>query len=151
MADHGGQPEISPGVAAFDVTDLKVSKETGVPPFNILKPNTKFTITATFTGKDTNWLNMKNFKAYYEASFYAEGIGAPPYDINLGTQSGNLDPSTDPVDVDLVVPAGIPDEGIYNVGVVVTFPPQAGPPPVPGWLGTLGYYEGLKVQVSAMA
>jgi hypothetical protein len=53
-----------------------------------------------------------------------------------------------------LVPAGTLSQGLYRMGVIVTFPPLAagsGFPASPGWTGMLGYYEGLLIQVSDQA
>ena len=151
MADHGGQPKLGSGDLAFDVTDLKVTRETGDEPYNILKPNTRFRLTATFTGHGSDWRNLKTHAAFYEATFYAEGIGDIG-EFTLGTEHGNLNPGDDLYEVEFDVPnTAINDEGIYRFGVVVNFPPDPNIAGDPGWLGWVGYYEGLLVQANEMA
>jgi hypothetical protein len=150
MADHGGQPVVG-GVPEMDITGLEVV-EGGVsplPPANILEPNVSFQLKATFSGTGNNWQNLKNMGKYFEATFYAEGIGVPPYDVNFGTANSNLDPSVDAQEIKLEYKPGLPNPGIYRVGVVITFPKGAGEKAA--WHGMLGYYDGLIIQVSPLA
>jgi hypothetical protein len=139
MADHGGQ--IPDGT--FEVTNLQVATEPGIMPFNILDPTLTCTISATFQGQGSmTWLNMKSHKEEFEARFFAEAIGIPPSDINLGVVKGHLVEGQDTYTLKLQVPPNTFQVGLYEVGVVVTFPL---------WIGTLGYYEGLIVQAATTA
>jgi hypothetical protein len=136
----------------MDVTNLEVSVEGGVSPyapFNILPLNTPFQLRVTFGGTGMTWNNMKARGLYFEVRFYAEGIGGPPWDANYGPVSGNL--GTDPQTKTISIPAGLPNQGLYRFGAVVSFPPDPSTPGDPGWPGYVGYYDGLIVQVSPQA
>jgi hypothetical protein len=153
MADHGGQPQF-PGWQVFDVTSLEVTAAPGFAPLNIVNAGAAFTLTATFTGTGANWGFLEGLgNIRYRAQFFAERIGTGAVNIPLvpATDEGALVPGTGTYTINHVVPAGTLTEGVYRIGVIVTFPPMPlALPPSPGVPGTLGYYEGLIVQASTM-
>ena len=147
MADHGGQPQI-PGFQVFDVTNLAVTAEGGAAPLNIVNTGAPFTLTATFTGSGTNWNIIEGLGTIrYRAQFFAEriGTGATNFPVVPATDEGLLVAGQGTYNINHAVPAGTLSEGLYRMGVIVTFPAI---PPSPGWPGMLGFYEGLLVEAS---
>ncbi|WP_420641667.1 hypothetical protein [Candidatus Leptofilum sp.] len=135
-----GQPYVE-GFAEFDVNDIKVTWEQGTAGGNnlaILDLNEAFNITVTFAGKGTQWQNMQNLGLQYNVAIFAEGIGLPPVDQNLGVTAGNLVPGQQvPYEVVCNI-GGINQSGVYRLAAMVTFPT---------WTGWLGFLEGPFIQV----
>lgn len=132
-----GQP-----VGEFDVSDIAVTWEKVTTHGNnlaIIDVNEAFEITVTFYGKGTEWMNLQGVPLKYGVEIFAEGIGLPPSDKNLGKTEGNLVPGqTDPYKVVCKVPNGINQEGIYRLAAMVTFEK---------WYGWLGFLEGPMIQI----
>ncbi len=136
-----GQPNI-PGFAEFDVTGIEVSWEQGTTVGNnlaILDLNEAFNITVAFAGKGTEWENMQKLGLEYNVEIFAEGIGLPPSDKNLGKTTDNLVPGKQtPNMVVCKVPNGMSQAGVYRLAAMVTFTT---------WTGWLGFIEGPFIQV----
>jgi hypothetical protein len=131
-----GQPQ-GPYLA-FDVTGLQVIAEAGgIAPFSIVKPNSNFTLQATFTGSGPGWAGMEARNAPYSVQFYAEGIGPwfGPTETTWPVVNGTLQ-GLGTYNVPQLVQ--LPSEGVYKLACVVTFPNDA---------GVLGFNEDLIVQV----
>jgi hypothetical protein len=137
MPDHEGQPMI-PNFLTFDVDSLVVT-ETGLAPVTILDPAKPFTLTVTFTGAGTWWTDTMPTVpgARYHVHFYAERLGFGGMD--LAAVEGPLALGQLTYTVPHTVPANTLSEGLYRLGVAVTFPRTA---------GVAGYYEGLIIQAA---
>ncbi len=154
MADHGGQPQL-PGWITFGVDELTLTAAAGPAPLNILNPTQPFTLTVAFTGNDTIWHWLETVPGIrYHVHFYAEriGYGSIDFPVNPATDEGLLVEGKHTYTVNHVVPANTLQEGLYRLGVAVTFPrmPNANPPS-PGVPYVAGFYEGLVIQATPQA
>ncbi len=121
---------------------------------NVLNIAQPFTLTATFTGSEAIWHWIETIPGMrYHVHFYAErvGYGAVDFDVNPATDEGLLDGRNTYV-VNHTVAANTLTEGIYRLGVAVTFPrmPNANPPS-PGVPWVAGFFEGLVLQATPEA
>ena len=151
MPDYGGQPQF-PGWITFGVTDLVVTAAAGLEPLNVLKTNEEFTLKATFDGSGFFWDWLETIPGLkFHVHFYAERIGFGSIDFPVNpTDEGLL--TGGPYEVQHTVPANTLTEGLYRMGVAVTFPPMpAATPPSTGVPGVAGFYEGLVIQASPQA
>lgn len=136
-----GQP-----VGEFDLTSVEVTYEESTFDGNnlaILDLGETFEVTVKFEGMGIDWENFQELTKpdgfEYKIQLYAEGIGIPPYDVNLFDDTFKI-PSNDPGPYERVcrVTNGINQEGVFRLAAMVTFPRLT------GWLGFL---EGPLIQV----
>ncbi|MCB9422233.1 MAG: hypothetical protein H6667_20690 [Ardenticatenaceae bacterium] len=140
-----GQPQLA-GILDFDVTNLKVAKESQVVLGNvaeIIDKNETFTLALDFKGSGQQWENMCNNSkpgsiTEYRVEFYVEGMGRTP-DLPerlLGVATDKLVPNQ--FDYSAQTSVRIDRSGIYDVSAMIT---------IPQWKGILGFAEGLIIAV----
>ena len=142
-----GQPN-SPGTLVFDVTNLEVTAEPGVPPSNIVAKDDDFDLTATFTGAGTIWTllelisDLPVVEVVGMVTFSAEGIGADADEEDFGPEDIVLTVGGSPYTVTTTVPKNKLDKGVYEMACYVTFEVRANGATVP-LPGLTGHYKEL--------
>lgn len=142
-----GQPNM-PGNLVFDVTNLEVTAEPGLPPSNVVKKGDDFDVTATFTGTGGIWTllelvsDLPGVDVVGKVTFSAEGIGAKADEEDFGPEEIDLTAGGSPYTVTTTVPKNTLDEGVYEMACYATFEFSAGGGTV-SLPGVTGHYKGL--------
>ena len=143
-----GQPNI-PGNLVFDVTNLEVTADPGLPPSNIVKKGDDFDLTATFTGAGAIWTllelisDLGGVDVVGKVTFSAEGIGADADEEDFGPEEVVLTAGGSPYTVTTTVPKDTLDKGVYIVVCWAEFEARGAAGSVVPLPGLTGHYKGL--------
>ena len=136
-----GQPQI-PGVLSVDVTALEISALGGIwMPMTIVAENESFDLGASFQGSGLVWQWLKNWGTSFRVSYFAEGIGLGPKEVDLGSTAPTALTASNtygPADTKLTVPGGTLTPGVYRIACILSFP---------GAPGLTGFFEQLVIEV----
>ena len=142
-----GQPQI-PGWLVFDVTEIQAA-EPGLAPVNIVRRDTDFNLTATFTGTGALWdflealSDLPVVQVVGMVTFSVEGIGSNAIELDFGpalavlTVGGTYNVTT-------TITANSLSVGVYTVACYVSFEVRVGGSIVPIPALT-GYMTGIGV------
>lgn len=138
-----GQPNI-PGTLVFDITELEVAAESGLPPSNVVKKGDNFELAATFTGAGGIWTllemisDLAGIDVVGMVTFSAEGIGAKADEEDFGPEEVVLKAGGSPYTVKTTVPKNKLGEGVYEMACWAKFEARGsagGVVPLPGLAG----------------
>lgn len=141
-----GQPNVV-GTLVFDVTNLEITAEPGLPPSNVIKKSDDFDTAVTFTGAGGIWTllemisDLVGVDVVAKATVSFEGIGA---DADEEDFSGEVSLTLvgSPYAIPITIPGNTLDEGVYEVACYVTLEVSAGGGTV-SLPGVFGHYKGL--------
>ena len=142
-----GQPNVV-GTLVFDVTNLEITAEPGLPPSNVIKKSDDFDTAVTFTGAGGIWTllemisDLVGVDVVAKATVSFEGIGA---DADEEDFSGEVSLTLvgSPYAIPITIPGNTLDAGVYIVACFVTLEFDTGvgaPVPLPG---VVGHFKGL--------